>query len=271
MQLTRPARLDGKIAFITGTAGGQGRAAAQLFAAEGARIVGCDLNAEGAEETARLVREAGGEMTSFSPVDLSDRDAARQWIEQGIAEAGGIDILYNNASATKFGPVGGIDPADWAFTIRNELDLILWTTQAAWPHLIARGGGSIINTASCAGHRGWAGVPGSAHSATKGAVIAITRQFAAEGCAHVIRANSISPGTIVTPAVRGAIASGDITMSMPMALGRLGRPEDIAYFALYLASDESSWVTASDFVIDGGQTGILGLETTPVTPDLLDA
>jgi meso-butanediol dehydrogenase / (S,S)-butanediol dehydrogenase / diacetyl reductase len=271
MQVTRPARLAGKIAFITGTAGGQGRAAAQLFAAEGARVIGCDLNVEGAEETVELVRGAGGEMTSFSPVDLGDHDAARAWIEQGIATAGGIDVLYNNASTATFGPVGAIDPADWAFTFRNEVDLILWTTQAAWPHLIERAGGSIINTASCAGHRGWATVPGAAHSATKGAVIALTRQLAAEGCAHGIRVNSISPGVIVTPAVRGAIGSGAVTMSVPMALGRLGRPEDIAHFALYLASDESSWVTASDFVIDGGQTGILGLEAKTVTPDLLDS
>ena len=270
MQITRPARLAGKIAFITGTAGGQGRAAAQLFAAEGARVIGCDLDDDGAQETVALVHEAGGEITSSSPVDLGDGDAARAWIEQGVAETGGIDILYNNAGAARFAPVGAIDPADWAFTIRNELDLILWATQAAWPHLIERGGGSIINTASCAGHRGWAGVPGAAHTATKGAVIGITRQLAAEGCAHGIRANSISPGTIVTPAVRGAIESGAISMSMPMALGRLGRPEDIAHFALYLASDESAWVTASDFVIDGGQTGILGLPTTPVTPELLD-
>src|SRR6476661_10258050 len=113
-EITRPARLADKIAFITGTAGGQGRAAAQMFAAEGARIVGCDVNAEGAEETAELVREAGGEMTSSGPVDLSDPDAAREWIERGIAETGAIDILYNNASTPTFGPIGHIDPADWS-------------------------------------------------------------------------------------------------------------------------------------------------------------
>jgi NAD(P)-dependent dehydrogenase (short-subunit alcohol dehydrogenase family) len=270
MDVTRAGRLAGKIAFITGTAGGQGREAARLFAAEGARVIGCDVNAEGAEETAEIVRGIRGQMTSFSPVDLGDVEAARAWIEQGIAEAGGIDILYNNASALKSGFVGDVDPADWRFTIRNELDLILWTTQAAWPHLIERGGGSIINTASTAGHRGSAGTPGSPHTATKGAVIAITRQFAAEGCAHRIRANSISPGLIVTPGLRAAVAAGWFP-PMPMPLGRLGRPEDVAYLALYLASDESSWVTASDFVVDGGQVGLLGVEPTPITLDVLDA
>lgn len=270
MEETRAGRLAGKIAFITGTGGGQGREAARMFAAEGARIVGCDVNAAGAEETADMVREAGGEMASFAPVDLSDLEAARGWIEQGLAETGGIDILYNNASALRPGFVDDVDPVDWRFTIGNELDLIMWTTQAAWPHLIKRGGGSIINTASVAGHRGSAGTPGSPHSATKGAVIAVTRQFAAEGCKHRIRANSISPGLIVTPGFRAAAAEGWFP-PMPMPLGRLGRPEDVVYLALYLASDESSWVTASDFIVDGGQVGIVGVEPTLITPEVLDA
>lgn len=225
----------GKIAFITGTAGGQGREAARLFAAEGACIIGCDVNAEGAEETAEIIRETGGEISSFSPVDLGDVEAAQAWIERGIAEVGGIDILYNNASTPRSGFIGDLDPADWAFTIRNELDLIMWTTQAAWPHLIDRGGGSIINIASVAGHRGSAGAPGSPHTATKGAVIAVTRQFAAEGCEHRIRANSISPGFIVTPGLRAAVAGGWFP-PQPMPLGRLGRPEDVVSLALYLGS-----------------------------------
>jgi len=270
MAANRPGRLAAKIAFITGTAGGQGREAARMFAAEGARIVGCDVDGERDRETAAMVREAGGEMSSFGSVDLSDIDAARAWVEQGIAETGGIDILYNNASALRPGFVGDVDPEDWTFTIRNELDLIVWTTKAAWPHLVRRGGGSIINTASVAGHVGSAGTPGSPHAATKGGVIAMTRQFAAEGCGHRIRANSISPGLIVTPGFRAAAAQGWFP-PMPMPLGRLGRPEDVVYLALYLASDESSWVTASDFVVDGGQVGIGGVEPTPITPEILDA
>ena len=259
-------RLAGKIAFITGTAGGQGRAAARLFASEGARIVGCDVNSDGAEETARVVREAGGEMISFAPVDLSDPDAARVWIEQGVAEVGGIDILYNNASAPRFGFVGEIEPDDWSFTLRNELDLILWSTQAAWPHFIERGGGSVVNTSSGAGLRGHRGIGEASHAAAKGGVNALTRQLAAEGASHGIRANSICPGVIETPALRDAIVNGVVT-TIPMALGRIGRPEDIAYCALYLASDEASWVTAANFVVDGGLTGILGVEATAVELD----
>lgn len=256
-------RLAGKVAFITGTAGGQGRAAALLFAREGARIVGCDLDADGAEETVRLVHEADGEMRSSAPVDLGDVDAARAWIEDGVRALGGIDVLYNNASAPRFGAVGEIDPDDWAFTLRNELDLILWTTQAAWPHLVERGRGSIVNTSSVAGLRGHLGVAEAAHAAAKGGVNALTRQLAAEGAPHRIRANVISPGVIATPALRGAVAQGVVT-TMPQALGRVGRPEDIAYCALYLASDEASWVTAANFVVDGGLSGILGVAETPV-------
>jgi NAD(P)-dependent dehydrogenase (short-subunit alcohol dehydrogenase family) len=257
--MSNQGRLAGKIAFITGTAGGQGRVAAQLFAKEGARIVGCDVNADGAEESTKLVRDAGGEMISIDPVDLSDPDSARMWIEDGIAAMGGIDILYNNASAPRFGAVGEIDPADWSFTLRNELDLILWTTQAAWPHLIERGGGAVVNTSSGAGLRGHAGVPEASHAAAKGGVVALTMQLAAEGAEHRIRVNVICPGVIETPALRRAISEGAVS-KLPMALGRIGRPEDVVYCALYLASDEASWVTASMFVIDGGLTGILGVE-----------
>jgi NAD(P)-dependent dehydrogenase (short-subunit alcohol dehydrogenase family) len=266
----RSGRLAGKVAFITGTGGGQGRVAAQMFAAEGAHVVGCDLDATGAEETAAIVREGGGQMFSLGPVDLSDREAAHAWVERGIAAAGAIDILYNNASLPKPGFVADVEPEDWGFTIRNELDLIVWATQAAWPHLVGRGGGSIINVASGAGHQGSAGTPGSPHAATKGAVIALTRQFAAEGCPHRIRANSISPGMIVTPGFRAAVAAGWFR-PVPMPLGRLGRPEDVVHLAIYLASDESSWVTGADFVVDGGQLGISGVDPTAITAEILAA
>ncbi|MDF3311168.1 SDR family NAD(P)-dependent oxidoreductase [Rhodococcus sp. T2V] len=269
-EITRPGRLAGKIAFITGTGGGQGSAAARLFAAEGARVVGCDLDAEKSEATAAIVREAGGEMVSFAPVDLSDPDAARDWIERGVAEFGGIDILYNNASLPKFGLVGEITPEDWSFTIRNELDLVLWTTQAAWPHLVKRGGGSIVNTASGAGQRGWYGVPEASHAAAKAGVIALTRQIAADGYDHGIRANSISPGFIATPNMRASVSKGRVSFIAPKFRGRFGRPEDIGYCALYLASDESGYVTASDFVVDGGALHILKVPDELVTVEGLD-
>ena len=272
IQFSGPAhagRLKGKIAFITGIAGGQGRAAALLFARAGATVVGCDINAEGADETARLARSDGNQVISFGSVDLSNVEAATDWIERGVTQVGGIDVLYNNASKPIFGPIGRISPADWSFTLRNELDLLLWTTQAAWPHLIRRGGGCIINTASIAGILGSADTPFAAHVAAKGGVIAFTRQIAAEGAPYRIRANTISPGTVATPALRGAVKDGTVT-KLAMPLGRLGRPEDIAYLALYLASDEAQWMTASDIVIDGGVHGFTAVPQTEVSLDMFD-
>ena len=262
-------RLAGKIAFITGIAGGQGRAASLLFAREGATVVGCDINSEAADETVRLARAEGNKVISFGSVDLSDVDSATAWIARGVKDLGGIDILYNNASKPIFGPIGRISPADWSFTLRNELDLLLWTTQAAWPHLIQRGGGSIINTASIAGILGSADTPFAAHVAAKGGVIAMTRQIAAEGAPHRIRANTISPGTIATPALRSGVQDGSVTR-LELPLGRLGRPEDIAYLALYLASDESQWMTASNIVIDGGVHGFTSIRPTEASLDMFN-
>jgi meso-butanediol dehydrogenase/(S,S)-butanediol dehydrogenase/diacetyl reductase len=257
-------RLAGKIAFITGTAGGQGRVAAQLFAAEGAHVVGCGhSNAAGAAETAELVHAAGGTMTSFDSVDLSTPDGARAWIEDGVARAGGIDILYNNAGSVRFGFVPEITPDDWGFTLRNELDIIFWTVQAAWPHLIERGGGSIVNISAGAATVGLASMGLGAHAAAKGGVVSLTRQLAAEGGRHLIRVNSICPGAIETPALRAALAAGQLP-AMPLPLGRIGLPEDVALCALFLASDEAGWITAADIAVDGGMTVIDGVEPTVV-------
>jgi NAD(P)-dependent dehydrogenase (short-subunit alcohol dehydrogenase family) len=212
-------RLDGKVALITGTGSGQGRAAALLFAGEGARVVGCDLNAAGAAETEEMVRSQGGEMTSMTPVDLGDPDQATAWVDAAAAAYGGIDVLYNNASAPRFGPIDKVSTEDWHFTIRNELDLVFFVTRAAWPHLVARGRGSIINVGSAAGVMGIAKIPGVAHAATKGAVIALTRQLVGEGAPHKIRANTLSPGFIATPATTALFATepiGTITRSVPL-------------------------------------------------------
>lgn len=248
-------RLDGKTAFITGTADGQGRAAARLFAREGAYVVGCDLKTAEAEETAALVHAAGGRMISRSPVDLGERSAATRWIDECVKEVGGIDILYNNAAAVRFDMMDTLSFEDWSFTLRNELDLLFHVTQAAWPHLVQRGGGSIINTSSASALRGNPRLGATAHAAAKGGVIAMTQQLAAEGAPHRIRVNTISPGAIQSPATIWMQDEAErVRKNIP--LGRWGKPEDIAYCALYLASDEASWVTAANFVVDGGITGI---------------
>jgi meso-butanediol dehydrogenase / (S,S)-butanediol dehydrogenase / diacetyl reductase len=253
-------RLDKKIAFITGIGGGQGRAAARLFATEGACVVGCDIRAEGVDETIAMVRDAGGEIFAWREIDLGDSAQASRWIEEGIAAAGGIDILYNNASAARFSLMPDIDEADWSFTFRNEIDLVFHATKAAWPHLIARGGGSIINTASITALRGNLTVGFSAHAAAKGAVIAYTRQLCAEGARHGIRANSISPGPIETRALEGLPPKAREAIISQIPLGRIGLPEDVVYCALYLASDEARWVTGADVIVDGGRSSCLRSE-----------
>jgi meso-butanediol dehydrogenase/(S,S)-butanediol dehydrogenase/diacetyl reductase len=244
-------RLNGKSVFITGTAGGQGRAAAELFAAEGAHVMGCDLNDSDYDEPGRIDTRA--------PVDLADPDAAAAWVEWGVATAGGIDVLYNNASAPRVGPWEEATWDDWRFTIRNELDLIYTVTKAAWPHLRERQG-LIINTASVSAWRGATFTEQAAHGAAKGGVLAITRHLAASGARHGIRANSISPGLIATPQIQPFLDDPEHPMhemARTHPLGRLGAPDDVARVALFLASDDAVYLNAIDIVVDGGQSVIV--------------
>jgi meso-butanediol dehydrogenase/(S,S)-butanediol dehydrogenase/diacetyl reductase len=253
-------RLEGKVALITGTAGGQGRAAALLFAAEGAIVVGTDVNAAGATETVDLVRAAGGIMDSTHPLDLADEDGVRAWVDAAAAAHGGIDVLYNNAGATRFSPIAETSYADWSFTLRNELDIVFLVTKHAWPHLVARGGGSVLLVGSTAGITGSLTNTRIAHTASKGGVVAMTKQLAAEGAAHGIRANCVSPGMIRTPATESDLLAADHpmrTIARAIPLGRIGDPEEVARCALFLASDEASYVTGANLVVDGGWSAVL--------------
>lgn len=253
-------RLDGKIALITGTGGGQGRAAAILFAREGARVVGCDLDAKGAEETAEMVRAAGGEMASTA-VDLSLEAQARSWVEQAVRVFGGVDIVYNNAGAARPGPLAALSTASWRYTLANELDHIFYVTQAAWPHLVARGGGSIINTASIIGWR-TSDLPMAARGASKNAIVGMTVHMAVEGGPDGIRANCISPGLIDSPGLETLLKDPFDSIQKQVRtspLGRVGRPEDVAPLALFLASDESAYITGTNIVVDGGQSLGIGM------------
>ena len=249
-------RLDGKRVLITGTGspGGQGAMVQAIFAREGARIVGCDIQPGAAETTAAALRQEGYDVTGYT-VDLADPTAAEQWIEDAATALGGIDVLYNNAARAAFGPFAEMTLETWRDVIHNELDIVFHTTRPAWRHLQQARGASVINTASMSGVRGIAPLGQAAHAAAKGGVIGLTKTLAAEGAADGIRVNAISPGLVKTPSTDKFV--GDELRAFQMNMHLIRRPgtgEDIAYLAVYLASDESSWVTGQNYSIDGGVT-----------------
>jgi NAD(P)-dependent dehydrogenase (short-subunit alcohol dehydrogenase family) len=251
-------RLDGKIALTTGTAGGVGRAAALLFAAEGASVVGCDLKEAESAETVELVRAASGEMTAMAPVDLSTADGARHWVEDAVAAYEGVDVLFNNASNARVGPFTELDAETWRYVIQNELDLVYHVTWAAWPHLAERGG-CVINAASIAA--------GAARRSSSRRRTARPRAACSRSpntwrrrAEHRIRANAILPGMIRTPSTEHLFQDPDHPVHQLAAsnpLGRVGHAEDVAKVALFLASDDAWYVNAAAIPVDGGQSVIV--------------
>jgi meso-butanediol dehydrogenase / (S,S)-butanediol dehydrogenase / diacetyl reductase len=248
-------RLDGKRALISGTGGGIGRAAAVLFGREGAHVVGCDLDPQTSAQTVSLVRAEGGRMDAIAPVDLATEEGADRWVREAVTLTGGIDVLVNNASAIRFGPVDTLSFADWSFTIRHELDIVFLVTRAAWPHLVAAGGGSIVNVASITASRGAFFMPQNAHGAAKGGVLALTYQLVVEGGPHGIRVNAVSPAMTETPHTAPLLADPDgpaASIAGRVPLGRWGQPEDVAHAIVFLASDESRHVSGANIPVDGG-------------------
>ncbi|MDV6265770.1 MULTISPECIES: SDR family NAD(P)-dependent oxidoreductase [Rhodococcus] len=253
-------RLAGKVAVITGTAGGQGRAAALLFASEGAIVYGCDIKVDEARETADLVESSGGLMIDSSPLDLTDPAAVSVWLDSVSAEHGRIDILYANAGATRFSPVADTSLEDWKFVLTYELDVVFLPVKHAWRHLQRSQAGAVILVGSTAGVSGSVTNPRIAHTATKGAVVAMTKQLAAEGASCGIRVNCVSPGMIRTPATEADLLSDDHPMSriaLKIPMGRVGLPGEVASCALFLASEEASYVTGANLMIDGGWSAVL--------------
>lgn len=247
-------RLKGKRVLLTGTAGGQGEAAQAMFAREGARIVGCDVQPGAAERTAAVLIADGFDVVGHT-VDLADPTAARQWVEEAAGSMGGIDVLYNNGAGYGFSPFADMTLELWRHVMSVELDIIFHTTQPAWKYLIKSGTASIINTASMSAVRGIAPLGQAAHAAAKAGVIGLTKTLAAEGAVDGLRANAISPGFVKTPATDAAVGDELRNFQIGMhLLRRAGLGDDIAHLAVYLASDESSWVTGQNISVDGGVT-----------------
>jgi NAD(P)-dependent dehydrogenase (short-subunit alcohol dehydrogenase family) len=214
------------------------------------------VNAAAAQETLDLVRRAGGSMNSLHPCDLTDAAECQRLVDYTIGLHGGMDVLYNNAAMAYFGWMHEMSPELFTRTMIEEVNIVFLMCRAAWPHLIGRGKAAIVNTASAAAHQPNAVVPGVAHSSAKAAVWSMTRQLAMEGGPHRVRANSISPGPVVSNQTRAYLEDPKFwgVMGQKIMLGRPGEPEDIAHCAVFLASDESAWITGADIRVDGGMT-----------------
>ena len=230
-----------------------GQAAALKFSREGATIVGCDFNAASEAATVEIVKKQGGEIISMAPCDLTKREDCEQLIKFAIENYGRIDVLYNNAGMAYFAWIDDIKDEQWYKTIDQELSLVYLLTRVAWPYL-KKSHASIINVGSVSGWVGLRPLPAVAHVAAKGGVIAMTRQLAMEGRTYGIRANSISPGVIETKQTEEFLQAFEwsSTMMDKIMLSRFGKPEDVAAVASFLASEESSYVTATDIRVDGG-------------------
>ena len=250
-------RLQGKIAVVSGAGQGIGRGCALRFAREGAHVVALDVDAAALAGVVEEAAAQGHEIEPGEPGDLTDAATTQRLFSAIGARHGRVDILVNAAAFATFAWIESLTPEEWQRTLRGELDIVFLPTRAAWPLLKASGRAAIINFASANAYHALEGSPALAHCAGKGGVLAMTRQLAMEGAPHGIRANTISPGFILTAATERHVQMDpsfkDVVLAKNM-IKRLGKPEDIAACATWLATDEAGYVTGADFSVDGGAT-----------------
>ena len=246
-------RLENKVAMISGGARGMGAVEARLFAQEGAKVIIGDMLEEEGRKVEAEINETGGECV-FVPLDVTNEDDWQAAVNEAVSRFGRLDILVNNAGIYRAHDVLETTSAEWDQVMDINAKGVFLGTKYAIPEMRKAGGGSIVNISSVAGLVG--SKQTTAYTASKGAVRLLTKSTAIQYASEGIRANSIHPGTIETPMTEGLLANpGNREDRMNRTpLKRLGTPEDVAYGALYLASDEASFVTGSELVIDGGRT-----------------
>ncbi len=249
-------RLDGKVALITGAGNGMGRVASVLFAQEGARIVVADWSDDGGGETVAAVEAAGGE-ASFVKVDVAKAEQVEAMVAHTMDRFGALDVLYNNAGIFPADDGGVTDTPEptWDRVMEVNLKGVWLGCKYGVPAMLASGGGSIVNVASFVALMG-AATAQIAYTASKGGVLAMTREIAVEYGRRGIRANSLCPGPIATPMLEELMSDPERKQRrlVHIPMGRLGQAEELAKAALFLASDESSFMTGAQLVVDGGIT-----------------
>jgi len=246
-------RLDGKVALITGASRGQGETEARLFAREGARVVLTDVLVDVGQQVANSIRAGGGEAL-FLQLDVTNPDEWNEVVRHTVQTYNRLDILINNAGIAQRGGVEDTSVEDWDRTMDINAKGVFLGMKYAIPAMLQSGGGSVINISSTSGIVGFPG--GTAYHSAKGAVRLLTKVAAAEYAKRGVRVNSIHPGLIETPMTDNMAPARLQSLLERTPMGRKGTPLEVAYGALFLASDESSFMTGAELVIDGGMTAV---------------
>lgn len=250
-------RLESKVALITGSGTGIGAAMAALFASEGAHVVVSGDREPSVAATAARIAQAGGSVESLV-LDVTDENAVADAVRGVVSRRGRLDILVNNAFRMSAAPIAEMGTAAWKDSFAVALDAVFYATRAALPLMAAAGGGAILNISSTAGHAGLHALAG--YSSAKAALEAFTRVAAVEGAAGGVRVNALAPGCIATPGTLSAFPTEAARRAMHrlIPLARFGDPVEVAKAALFLVSDDASFVTGTCLVVDGGQRAYLG-------------